>query len=111
MFCVKGCGNPICVILDKKPVRFTSICQFINYLCNNNRQKQVNFIQKGDCYDISKSPVISVSKTFTEPLTVNIRSSDIAGSFQIRFLESRVVSASPQELTARGSLTTTPRTL
>ena len=53
----QGCGNPICVILDKKPVRFSSVCQFVNFLCNNNRRQQVNFIQKGDCYDISKYPV------------------------------------------------------
>jgi len=48
----KGCGNPVCVILDKKPMRFTSVCQLVRSLITNNRRNQVNFIQKGDCYDI-----------------------------------------------------------
>ena len=48
----KGCGNPLCVIIDRKPMRFHSLCEFVNYLVLNNRKQQVNFIQKGDCYDI-----------------------------------------------------------
>ena len=37
-----------------KPRRFRSICQFVKYASDQNRKNQVNFIQKGDCYDISE---------------------------------------------------------
>jgi len=47
-----GCGNPICVVIDLKPRRFPSICQFIKYLKEHGRTEQMNFMQKGDCYDI-----------------------------------------------------------
>ena len=53
-FAIQGCGNPLCVIIDRKPMRFLSVCEFVNYVSINQRKQQVNFIQKGDCYDISK---------------------------------------------------------
>ena len=51
---LQGCGNPVCVVLDRKPRRFRSLCHFVSYVAAQNRKNQVNFIQKGDCYDISK---------------------------------------------------------
>merc|ERR1712142_875672 len=51
----KGCGNPICVVIDRRVVRFPSICQYSKFACENSRKNQVNFIQKGDCYDIIDS--------------------------------------------------------
>merc|ERR1711915_667350 len=48
-----GCGNPVCVIIDAKPRRFRSLCQMAKFLRMNNRaEKYINFVQKGDCYDI-----------------------------------------------------------
>ena len=48
----QGCGNPVCVVIDQKPRRFKSLCSFIKFV--KPRGDQMNFIQKGDCYDISK---------------------------------------------------------
>merc|ERR1719402_1660506 len=48
----QGCGNPICVVLDQKPRRFPSLCQFRKWLLETSRDCQINFIQKGDCYEI-----------------------------------------------------------
>ena len=48
----KGCGNPICTVIDRKARRFSSICSYIKFACVNSRKNQFNFIQKGDCYDI-----------------------------------------------------------
>jgi len=45
-----GCGNPICVLLDRRPVRFHSLCHFNREVAA--RGAQVNYIQKGECYDI-----------------------------------------------------------
>ena len=51
----QGCGNPVCVVIDTKPMRFRSICQYLRVICDANRKEQMNFLQKGDCYDISKT--------------------------------------------------------
>merc|ERR1712142_1001685 len=48
----KGCGNPVCVVIDRKPIRFPSICHYTEFACENSRKNQMNFLQKGDCYDI-----------------------------------------------------------
>merc|ERR1719402_1093920 len=48
----KGCGNPICVVLDQKPRRFPSLCQFRKWLLDTSRDCRINYIQKGDCYEI-----------------------------------------------------------
>merc|ERR1719402_150058 len=48
----QGCGNPICVVLDQKPRRFPSLCQFRKWLLETSRDCQINYIQKGDCYEI-----------------------------------------------------------
>merc|ERR1719244_249530 len=48
----KGCGNPVCVVVDKKPRRFRSLCAFNKFLSEDRPGDQVNFVQKGDCYDI-----------------------------------------------------------
>ena len=71
---VQGCGNPICVVLDRKVFRFPSLCAYARsstantsttntstiprYICDENRKEQMNFIQKGDCYDISETLVM-----------------------------------------------------
>merc|ERR1711974_78836 len=53
----KGCGNPLCVVLDRKVYRFPSLCTYSSHICNENRKDQMNFIQKGDCYDISENSI------------------------------------------------------
>ena len=35
-------------------MRFRSICQYLSFICDANRKEQMNFLQKGDCYDISE---------------------------------------------------------
>jgi len=47
-----GCGNPVCVIIDKKPRRFQSVCDMAKFMKTNSRCEQINFAQKGDCYQI-----------------------------------------------------------
>ena len=59
---LQGCGNPVCVVLDRKPRRFRSLCHFVSYVAAQNRKNQVNFIQKGDCYDISI--IMQISKLY-----------------------------------------------
>merc|ERR1712142_1360858 len=61
----KGCGNPICVVIDRRVVRFPSICQYSKFACENSRKNQVNFIQKGDCYDIIDSEEGATKKAWT----------------------------------------------
>lgn len=46
-----GCGYPICVRMDARPTRFTSLCNFTAFLLNKNLVKQLFHIQKGDCAD------------------------------------------------------------
>merc|ERR550519_272881 len=36
----QGCGNPICVVLDQKPRRFPSLCQFRKWLLETSRDGQ-----------------------------------------------------------------------
>ena len=55
----------MCVVIDTKPRRFRSLCQFILFVSESNRKSQVNFLQKGDCYDISKI-YFDLSFTLTE---------------------------------------------
>ena len=50
---LQGCGNPVCVVIDSKPRRFRSVCAYLKFLCETNRKEQMNYMQKGDCYDIS----------------------------------------------------------
>ena len=67
---MQGCGNPICVVLDRKVFRFPSLCAYTRcsttptsiiprHIFDENRKEQMNFIQKGDCYDISEILVVS----------------------------------------------------
>merc|ERR1712179_525707 len=56
-----GCGNPICVVIDRRPVRYHSLCHFNKEI--GLRGSQVNFIQKGNCYDI----IDGGEKAKTEP--------------------------------------------
>merc|ERR1719402_1214049 len=65
----KGCGNPICVVLDQKPRRFPSLCQFRKWLLDTSRDCQINYIQKGDCYEIIDGNGKKYEKQpWTEPL-------------------------------------------
>jgi len=65
----KGCGNPICVVLDQKPRRFPSLCQFRKWLLDTSRDYQINYIQKGDCYEIIHGNGKKYKKQpWTEPL-------------------------------------------
>merc|ERR1711962_83840 len=45
-----GCGNPICVLIDARPERFKSMCDFIHYIDDNKLRYRMFHIQKGDCY-------------------------------------------------------------
>ncbi|XP_023334540.1 uncharacterized protein LOC111706022 [Eurytemora carolleeae] len=62
----QGCGNPVCVIIDSKPRRFKSLCEFKSFLQTENRLSQVNFVQKGDCYDIIDNPEGAEKKTWSD---------------------------------------------
>merc|ERR1719233_257912 len=62
-----GCGNPICVVIDRKPMRFRSICEYSKWACDNSRKNQMNFIQKGDCYDIIDNKEGATNKPWTPP--------------------------------------------
>merc|ERR1719402_256769 len=65
----QGCGNPICVVLDQKPRRFPSLCQFRKWLLETSRDCQINFIQKGDCYEIiDGNGKKNEKQPWTEPL-------------------------------------------
>merc|ERR1719431_351806 len=48
----KGCGNPVCVVIDRKPRRFESLSSFNRFMGEERPGDQINFVQKGDCYDI-----------------------------------------------------------
>merc|ERR1719233_2616952 len=61
----KGCGNPICVVIDGKPRRFKSLCEYSEFACKNSRKNQMNFIQKGDCYDIIDNNEGATTKPWT----------------------------------------------
>ena len=61
-----GCGNPICTVLDQKPVRFSSFCAYSKEMCQKSRKNQMNFIQKGDCYDIIDSKEGAKKKPWTD---------------------------------------------
>ena len=49
------CGYPVCVLIDQRPKRFSSMCKFIGYLKINNLDRQFFHVQKGDCADASKN--------------------------------------------------------
>merc|ERR1712055_658270 len=75
----KGCGNPICVVLDQKPRRFPSLCQFRKWLLDTSRDCQINYIQKGDCYEIIDGNGKNYEKQpWTEPLPDD-ENNDICG--------------------------------
>jgi len=74
----KGCGNPICVVLDQKPRRFPSLCQFRKWLLDTSRDCQINYIQKGDCYEIIDGDGQKNEKQpWTEPLPDSTYDNDI----------------------------------
>ena len=51
----EGCGFPICVLIDARPKRFRSLCQFIKYIKEESLHFRMFHIQKGDCTAASKS--------------------------------------------------------
>eukprot|EP00091_Calanus_sinicus_P000567 TRINITY_DN1049_c0_g1_i5.p1 TRINITY_DN1049_c0_g1~~TRINITY_DN1049_c0_g1_i5.p1 ORF type:complete len:322 (-),score=49.90 TRINITY_DN1049_c0_g1_i5:820-1785(-) len=63
----QGCGNPICVVIDRKSVRFASICKYTQFCIEQSRANQMNFIQKGDCYDIIDNDGGALTKPWTPP--------------------------------------------
>ena len=50
----KGCGYPICVLIDAKPVRFRSLCRFMKFIKEENLEFRMFHFQKGDCITASK---------------------------------------------------------
>ena len=50
----KGCGYPVCALIDAKPKRFKSICHMVQHMKENGFFQQVLHFQKGDCADASK---------------------------------------------------------
>ena len=49
-----GCGRPICVLVDSRPVRFRSFCEFWEWLERDQIERRFFHLQKGDCADASK---------------------------------------------------------
>ncbi len=49
----EGCGTPVCVIVDAKPTRFSSLCALTAFLGETALQRQFFMVQKGDCADAS----------------------------------------------------------
>ena len=49
-----ACGFPVCVLIDQRPKRFSSMCKFLGYLTLNNLDRRFFHVQKGDCADASK---------------------------------------------------------
>ena len=52
-----ACGFPVCVLIDQRPKRFSSMCKFLGYLTLNNLDRRFFHVQKGDCADASKCRV------------------------------------------------------
>ena len=50
---VKGCGRPVCAIIDSRPKRFASLCNFTLHLKQNEMTRRLFHLQKGDCADAS----------------------------------------------------------
>lgn len=51
-----SCGRPICALIDSRPKRFASLCNFTLFLKENHLSRQLFHIQKGDCADASELP-------------------------------------------------------
>ena len=59
---VKGCGRPVCAIIDSRPKRFPSLCNLTLYLMQHDLTRRMFHVQKGDCADASKGFLYSNSK-------------------------------------------------
>jgi len=59
-----GCGYPVCVEVDMRLKRFTSMCAFSKWMKEGNHQNRVFMVQKGDCGHIieNKEPARSYRK-------------------------------------------------
>jgi len=48
----RGCGYPVCVDVDMRLKRFSSLCAFSKWMKETNQQDRVFMVQKGDCAHI-----------------------------------------------------------
>ncbi len=49
----RGCGPPICAIVDMRPKRFKSMCSLIKWMKQEGHYRRVFEVQKGSCEDAS----------------------------------------------------------
>ena len=50
----EGCGYPVCVIVDARPKRFVSLCNFTAWAEEMGLTRRVFELQKGGCEDVSE---------------------------------------------------------
>ena len=50
----KGCGFPVCAVVDMRTKRFKSMCAFVAWMREEGRVRQVIEVQKGGCEDASE---------------------------------------------------------
>ena len=49
-----GCGYPVCAIVDARPKRFVSLCNFTAWAAEEGLTRRVFELQKGGCEDVSE---------------------------------------------------------
>lgn len=49
-----GCGFPVCAMVDMKPIRFQSLCNFTGWMRQEGHVRRIIEVQKGGCEDASK---------------------------------------------------------
>ena len=49
-----GCGYPVCAIVDGRPKRFVSLCNFTAWMEEMGLTRRVFELQKGGCEDVSE---------------------------------------------------------
>ena len=49
-----GCGFPVCAIVDGRPKRFVSLCNFTAWMEEMGLTRRVFELQKGTCEDVSE---------------------------------------------------------
>ncbi|TRY69476.1 hypothetical protein TCAL_03259 [Tigriopus californicus] len=50
-----GCGFPVCAMVDMKPMRFQSLCNFTGWMQQEGHVRRVIEVQKGGCEDAIES--------------------------------------------------------
>lgn len=50
-----GCGFPVCAMVDMKPIRFQSLCNFTGWMRQEGHVRRIIEVQKGGCEDAIES--------------------------------------------------------